>query len=165
MCPVAMVSLPVSPPSPTSVTCVSPPVSPRAPQATTPFVRSVFWTIWAIVASSFVVPVILTFYVSFLRGVGVLAGSGSGFVVGSLVWFVGAALKDEGGGVAAFAENCVNDAVVIKARKNSSVDEALLRDYCVWQRGTAEYSLAKHHGVAWKTMSYLGGSKEGRKKE
>ena len=108
---------------------------PRVLQATTPFVRSVFWTIWAIVASSFVVPVILTFYVSFLRGVGVLAGSGSGFVVGSLVWFVGAALKDEGGGVAAFAENCVNDAVVIKARttspEDSSVDEALLRIHCV----------------------------------
>ena len=89
-------------------------------QATTPFVRSVLWTLWAIVSSSFVLPVILTFYLPFLGGVGVLAGSGCGFVVGTIVWFASAAVRADGGGVTAFAENCVNDAVVIEALASST---------------------------------------------
>ena len=88
-------------------------------QATTPFVRSVLWTVWAIISSTFVIPVILTFYLPFLGGVGVMAGSGCGFVVGTIVWFASAAIKAEDGGIVAFAENCVNDAVVIKALASS----------------------------------------------
>ena len=72
------------------------------------------WTIWAIVSSAFVFPILLTFYLPFLTGISVLTGSGSGFIVGTLVWFITAILRDEAGGVAAFAENCVNDSVVIK---------------------------------------------------
>ena len=48
-----------------------------------------------------------------------MAGSGSGFAVGTIVWFASAAVKAGDGGVIAFAENCVNDAVVIQALASS----------------------------------------------